>query len=98
MTTADHIDVHLSYAYRAFDAHRNMIGVICHPNRHLLPAFKHIALDKKRFELDRPECTIFSPDGLLAKIPDMQMVDPPVKEHIEGNGVVRLVFCKIDVA
>ena len=75
-----------------------MIGIVGYPDSHFFAAFEHRAFDEEGLEFDRMELTIFRSDRLFSEVTDVEVIDLPVEEHIEGDLITRLVVIEIDVA
>src|SRR5450432_1330409 len=94
----DHIDLYAADTDRALDPHRDMIGIIADPDRHLLPSLEHGALDQQWLELDGAEFTISRSDRFFSKIADIEMIDLPIQEHVDIYLVIRLEMAEIDIS
>lgn len=92
-----HVDRHLPDSDRAFDADRDVVRIIGYPDGHFFTPFEHGALDQQGSEFDGAELGVGRANGLFTKIADIEMVDLPVEEHIEGDLVVYLEVAEVDV-
>ncbi len=94
----DHIDLHAADADGTLHAHGNMIGIIRHPDRHLLTALENSAFDQQRSEFDGAKFPIGGSHHFFPEVAYIQMIHLSVQEHIEGDLIPWFEMVEIYIA